>query len=155
MTFVITYKKSIMEIVNLNLKRQLLFSFLFLVLGVGAYGQNPTLPSSSANANCTSCVPTGWQKGPGTPDISNATTAAIAGSVIGAGASWNPTLPSVPNGHTRWISIRDVGNAGAEESLYAPMTNLVPNWEYEVSVYSLTAITNTISGSYLCRNLYR
>lgn len=28
------------------------------------------------------------------------------------------------------------------------MTNLVPTWEYEVLVYSLTAITNTISGSY-------
>lgn len=73
-----------MKIGDLKFKRHVLFSFMLLVFGAGVYGQNPTLPSSTANASCASCVPAGWQKGPGTPDISNATTAATAGSVIGA-----------------------------------------------------------------------
>lgn len=79
-----------MKIGNFKLKKQTLISFMFLVFGVTVYAQNATLPSSTANASCASCVPAGWQKGPGTPDISNATTAATAASVIGAGASWVP-----------------------------------------------------------------
>lgn len=85
-----------MRIGDLKLKRHVIFSFLFLVLGAGVYGQNATLASSTANANCAICVPNLWVKGPGTPDMSSGTTAATS-ATSGGGATWNPSLPAPAN----------------------------------------------------------
>ncbi|WP_128414180.1 Ig-like domain-containing protein [Chryseobacterium sp. Leaf394] len=109
-----------------------------------------TVPSSSATANCSTCVPTGWTNGSGTPDISSTTIAADT-NTAGGGAAWTNningtgtvvTLPNAPNGNTRWISIRDVGTAGQEESLSTTLGSLVIGRQYEVIVYALTATTN-------------
>lgn len=105
-----------------------------------------SVPSSLGNTNCWDCVPNvGWTKVLGTPDVSDANNAAATSN----GGLWTGRpLPLPPNGHTHWITIRDVGGAGAEEIIRTTISSLEIGKEYEVIVYSMAALTGTASGVY-------
>lgn len=105
-----------------------------------------SVPSSLGTTNCWDCVPNvGWTKVLGTPDVSDANNAA---STANGGLWTERPLPLPPNGHTHWITIRDVGGAGAEEIVRTTITGLEIGKEYEVVVYSMAALTGTASGVY-------
>lgn len=99
---------------------------------------------------CSTCVPTGWTipASGGTPDISNRTIAATT-ATAGGGANWttSPTttndlsLPLPFNSHTTWLSLRDLGQAGTQESVSTTVGGLTSGRIYEVVVFSLTAVT--------------
>ncbi len=98
-----------------------------------------TIPASDGGVNCVNCIPPGWTRLIGTPDIadSNAPGVLQAG---GYGLPWDVApLPLPPNGHTDWISLRDLGPLLTEEEIGADMSGLVIGETYEVTVYSLTA----------------
>lgn len=101
--------------------------------------------ASTKPTPCGICVPNGWTLITGTPDISNATN--VAGSdTAGGGAKWNESpLPLPPNNHTRWITIRDVGTKAGEEAIQTMMTGLTVGRDYEVVIYSLTALASAVS----------
>ncbi|TDX86862.1 Ig-like domain-containing protein [Epilithonimonas xixisoli] len=105
-----------------------------------------SVPSSLGTTNCWDCVPNvGWTKVLGTPDVSDANNAAATTN----GGLWTGRpLPLPPNGHTHWITIRDVGGAGAEEIIRTTISSLEIGKEYEVIVYSMAALTGTASGAY-------
>ncbi|MCW3168665.1 Ig-like domain-containing protein [Chryseobacterium sp. 09-1422] len=110
-----------------------------------------TIAATNGTANpCWSCAPTGWTIGAGTPDISNGTVAAaVSGTAGGGGANWtsapggttNFTIPNPPNTHTTWISLRDLGGAGTEESVTTTVGALTIGRTYEIVVFSATAVT--------------
>lgn len=113
---------------------------------------------------CQNCVPTNWVSAEvgGTPDLSTASQAAAAGTA-GGGASWRTaingggtvfTLPLPPNGHTFWLSLRDLGGGGTEESVSTVLSGLEIGREYEVVLYSLTAATGTGDASYYYAGRY-
>lgn len=141
----------------LNLKRCTLLSLLFVVFLTMQLSAQ-TIPATNGTADpCMNCVPPGWTSGAGTPDISNSTQAA-AGTTAGGGALWteNPdgggsaiTLPLPPNAHTTWLSLRDIGSAGPEESVYTTLSGLTPGRVYEVALYALTATTKTAGSASL------
>ncbi|VAW10726.1 internalin, putative [hydrothermal vent metagenome] len=117
----------------------------FLILG-GFFGLNSinaqSIPSSGGSPICSVCAPMGWGIDLGTPDISNDSQAAASGTG-GGGATWiGAPLPLPPNGHTTWISLRDLGSGGAEEIVSTDMTGLTNGLTYEVTLYTLTARTN-------------
>lgn len=132
---------------NFNLKY---FSRYFLALlfcaSSLAFAQNVPSSIRTPNTNCWDCVPnSGWVKPLGTPDVSSATIAAATSSQ-GTGQSWiGGPLPLPPNNHERWITMRDLGGAGAEEIIETTMTNLVVGREYELLIYTSTFRT---SGNY-------
>ncbi|WP_303687191.1 hypothetical protein, partial [Nonlabens dokdonensis] len=77
-----------------------------------------TISATDGGTNCGDCAPPGWIDGGGTPDISNSTNAALTGQGgAGGGATWQSVLPLPPNNHQDWLSIRDIGTVGVEESL--------------------------------------
>lgn len=104
---------------------------------------------STNNTTCSSCQPDGWFNFGGTPDMSNITTVAATGT-SGGGTKWtrSPLTPP-PNNHNKWITIRDIGNAGTEESVGTIISNLRIGKEYEVVIYSMTAQQATYSNTYL------
>ncbi|MFV9552160.1 Ig-like domain-containing protein, partial [Algibacter sp. PT7-4] len=118
--------------------------YLFAQNGLGQ-----TIPATDGNpGNCSNCAPAGWFDAGGTPDISNSTTAADAGTggggtdwVVSPGSTTNINLPLPPNGHTDWLSLRDLGSGGTEESVSTTIGGLTVGEEYEVVAYSLTAVT--------------
>ena len=128
------------------------FFYLSLLLLTIDFGYAQTFPATSGGVNCSNCVPTGWTLVAGTPDISNQTTASalVAGGNSGGGASWvaSPgsnfalTLNNPPNNHSNWLSLRDLGPAGVEETVRTTISGLTVGLEYEVIVYSLTAVTD-------------
>lgn len=63
------------------------------------------------------------------------------------------TLP--PNNHNGWITIRDVGNQGTEEAIGAPITGLIVGSEYEIVVYSMSAVQSNYSQLYLSQFTFR
>src|SRR5690554_5217589 len=91
---------------------------LLLVIGSSINSDAQSIPPTNVRSGampCAICTPTGWFNFGGTPDMSNATTAAASGT-SGGGTPWiNGPLPLPPNNHTDWITIRDIGSAGAEE----------------------------------------
>ncbi|APY00889.1 hypothetical protein BWR22_11390 [Lacinutrix venerupis] len=110
------------------------------------FGQN--IAATDGGTPCSNCAPTGWADTGGTPDISNNTTGAAPGTgggnadwVIAEGSTTNITLPLPPNNHNDWLSLRDIGTAGGEESVGTDITNLTIGKEYEVIAYSLTVVT--------------
>ncbi|WP_188508662.1 DUF7507 domain-containing protein, partial [Parapedobacter pyrenivorans] len=124
-------------------------SFLILFLFSVVIGHAQSIPSSAGTALCHTCVPNSeWVRGAGTPDVSNRNTAAASGT-SGGGTTWDAApLPLPPNGHDFWISLRDIGTAGAEEDIRTTMTGLVAGREYEVTIYSLSA-TGGYAGRYI------
>lgn len=137
-------------------------SFLFLAILI----ESQTIPASNiraAGSPCSMCVPDNWVLVGGTPDMSNQSQAASTtnGNTYGADATWVPagstptqnptvaqitTLPLPPNGHTDWITLRDLGPQLTEEVVSATMGNLVAGYTYEVTLYTLTARTNFDGG---------
>ena len=123
----------------------------------------------SGTVPCQGCTPTDWVTEGGTPDISVNNRAAATGTA-GGGASWRNAidgggslinLPLPPNGHAFWLSLRDLGGGGTEESVSTVLNNLVVGREYEVVLYSLTAATGTagdviiIQEDIICHSLIR
>ncbi|GGG46441.1 hypothetical protein GCM10011414_15110 [Croceivirga lutea] len=120
-------------------KDHLLSFFLILLFG-GMYTSNAqSIPASDGSANCAICAPPGWNVILGTPDVSDRNTAAASGT-SGGGTPWlGAPLPLPPNGHTNWISLRDLGPSGTEEIVGTTMTGLVPGVLYELQLYTLTS----------------
>ncbi|WP_394331536.1 beta strand repeat-containing protein, partial [Psychroserpens damuponensis] len=82
--------------------------------------------------NCFDCAPTAWVDFGGTPDISDAQNASTVGT-------WDDQpLPLPPNGHTSWLSLRDLGSGFTEETVGTDMTGLIPGRLYELSIFSGT-----------------
>ncbi|MFD0862551.1 Ig-like domain-containing protein, partial [Sungkyunkwania multivorans] len=111
-----------------------------------------TISATNGGSPCSNCVPPGWVDTGGTPDISNNTTAAAAGTG-GGGAQWvdspgsttNIVLSNPPNNHFDWLSLRDLGSGGIEESVTTSVAGLTVGLEYEIIAYSLTAVTETVA----------
>jgi len=130
---------------------------LMLTILISGYAAAQTISATNGTSNpCGNCVPSGWVSGGGTPDISNATTAASS-TTSGGGAKWSEnqdgggatiTLPNPPNNHNTWLSLRDIGNTGLEESVYTTLSGLTVGREYEIVVYALTSTTKTVSSTY-------
>lgn len=131
------------------------FNWLLSIAMGLTFSTNPfaqvRIPASNGTSTkpipCGICVPTGWQLITGTPDISTSTI--VAGSdTSGGGQSWtNRPLALPPNGHTNWITIRDVGTKAGEEAIQTTMSGLEVGRDYEVVIYSMTAIAAN-SGRY-------
>lgn len=131
------------------------FNWLLSIAMGLTFSTNPfaqvKIPASNGTSTkpipCGICVPTGWQLITGTPDISTSTI--VAGSdTSGGGQSWtNRPLALPPNGHTNWITIRDVGTKAGEEAIQTTMSGLEVGRDYEVVIYSMTAIAAN-SGRY-------
>ncbi|WP_299637130.1 PA14 domain-containing protein, partial [uncultured Tenacibaculum sp.] len=128
------------------------FLLLILVLCFVNQVNSQLISATNSGSNCTNCAPVGWVDSGGTPDISNRTQAAAFGGSSGGGASWvlSPgsstrlTLPLPPNNHLNWISLRDLGPSPSaiEERVSTTVNGLVSGQEYELIVYSLSAVTD-------------
>ena len=97
------------------------------------------IAATNGGSVCAKCSPPGWAVDNGTPDISDRNQAAASGT-SGGGTPWNAApLPLPPNGHTTWLSIRDLGPNLNEEIVSTDMTGLIVGYTYEISLYTLTA----------------
>ncbi|WP_152287976.1 T9SS type A sorting domain-containing protein [Flavicella marina] len=106
-----------------------------------------TIPGTGSQpATCGDCTPSGWSDNGGTPDVADRYNIGAQGT-IGTGASWVTELPLPPTGDQTWISIRDVGGLGSEESVNTTMSGLVSGQVYKLTIYSLTSITNADGGT--------
>ena len=103
-----------------------------------------TISATNGTTNCHTCAPAGWTVFSGTPDVSDATVAAATGTGRG-GTNWlNGPLPSPPitsSTHLNWITLRDIGSLGDEEIVSTNIGGLTIGDTYEVTIYSLSAIT--------------
>ena len=77
--------------------------------------------TGSSVTTCGDCTPDDWYDFLGTPDISNQFNAGGQG-YVGGEASWanlglTLTLPTPPIGGTTWITMKDLGGNGTEESV--------------------------------------
>ncbi len=130
-----------------NILRLLFFTFFVQISN--AQSISPTNLEGNKPMPCWDCAPANWFDFGGTPDMSNRNTAAASGTT-GGGATWTSApLPLPPNGHTDWISIRDIGSAGTEESVGTNITGLVSGREYEVVTYSLSSLAPSYSPNYI------
>ena len=122
-----------------------LFVFILLCLAQNILAQN--IPATNGNATrCGNCAPPGWTDNGGTPDVSDRFNAAGSGGGLGAGEAWNSSpLPLPPNGHTTWITVRDVGSLASEESVGTTITGLTVGRTYELYIYALSSTTSTYS----------
>jgi hypothetical protein len=123
-----------------------IFSFsslvFFLLILPFSKVMGQSIPATSGSARCYQCAPTGWNVITGTPDISDRNRAANIG-VGGGNATWvNAPLPLPPNGHSSWISIRDLGTLGAEEAVGSTITGLTIGRNYELIVYTMSVLSN-------------
>ncbi|MFC7356500.1 beta strand repeat-containing protein, partial [Jejudonia soesokkakensis] len=135
---------------SVNLKKRLIITFLMGFISFLSLGQSiPASNTRVAGSPCFGCVPDGWTLNIGTPDMSNDSQAAASGALGGGDAWTSAPLPLPPNGHTDWITLRDLGSSGTEEAMGTTITGLTPGAEYEIYVYSLTALTTTYSPAYI------
>ncbi|MBA5630499.1 lectin-like domain-containing protein [Moheibacter lacus] len=133
---------------NKQIYRIIFFIFLFSCQTI-AQSIPPTNVQGNKPLPCWDCAPADWYDFGGTPDMSNRNQAAASGT-SGGGATWNSApLPLPPNGHTDWITIRDIGTAGTEESVGTNITGLTIGREYEVVVYTLTSLAPSYSPNYI------
>jgi len=132
-----------MKIYNSEINIKQFLGLLFLVTGLPIISYSQSIPPTDQRVGampCAICTPTGWFNFGGTPDMSNKTTAATNGT-SGGGTSWvNGPLLLPPNNHVNWITIRDIGNGGTEESVGTNITGLTAGREYEMVAYTLSAI---------------
>lgn len=112
----------------------------------------PTNLQGNKPMPCWDCAPANWFDFGGTPDMSNRNQAAASGTT-GGGTAWSSApLPLPPNGHTNWITIRDIGPAPQiEESVGTNITGLISGREYELVIYTITSLANTYSPNYIDR----
>ncbi|MCU7618224.1 hypothetical protein NZ698_13525 [Chryseobacterium sp. PBS4-4] len=140
------------------------FLFLFICLFSNFYFAQTIAATNGTATPCGNCAPPNWADNTGTPDISNSTVAATTAAGGGGGANWtqtpggtvNFTLPTPPNTHTTWLSLRDLGGAGTQESVTTTVAGLTIGRTYEIVVFSLTAVTrnngsggNVYAGTYI------
>ncbi|WP_370012382.1 Ig-like domain-containing protein, partial [Winogradskyella sp.] len=121
------------------------FSLFFLLIGLltSNVGQGQTIAATDGGTPCSNCAPPGWVDATGTPDVSSSTQAA-APPLTGGGATWDVpgnVLPLPPNNHVDWISLRDLGPSFTEEIVSTTMTGLTAGRDYEVVLYTLSALT--------------
>ena len=102
------------------------------------------IPATDGAAGpCGDCAPAGWVDITGTPDVSDANIVSGPGGGYGAGGTWNGApLPLPPNGHTDWITIRDVGTLGTEEKIGTTLSSMVIGRDYELIVYTMSSTSN-------------
>src|SRR5690606_19184128 len=130
---------------------QNILALLFMATTMMSNAQfiSPTNVQGNKPLPCWDCAPANWFDFGGTPDMSNRNTAAASGTT-GGGTTWtNAPLPLPPNGHTDWITIRDIGSAGTEESVGTNITGLIPGREYEVVAYTLSSVAPSYSPNYI------
>ena len=126
---------------NFNISLCIALTFWLLIANQG-YSQTIS-PTNGLTSNCQDCAPPGWADNGGTPDVSDSSSAADAPPTAGGLATWKTAPLPVPlNSHQNWLSLRDLGSAGAEESIRTTVSGLVVGREYEIFTYSLTAETN-------------
>ena len=122
---------------------------LFLNFNVSA--QTPTIAPTNTKANiCGICAPTDWTyTSPATPDVSNRSQsggnfeAPATGGSLGYNATWVVgTLPQVPTNHATFISLRDVGDDFAEESIRTQISGLLPNKLYKLTLFTISPLSN-------------
>ena len=122
------------------------FSFILLLVGLLTtnISISQTIAATDGGSPCSNCAPPGWIDATGTPDISSSTQASAA-PLTGGGATWNVppgnVLPLPPNSHADWISLRDLGAAFTEEIVSTTMSGLTVGRDYEVVLYTLSALT--------------
>ncbi|CAA6818967.1 MAG: Adenylate cyclase (EC, partial [uncultured Sulfurovum sp.] len=99
-------------------------------------------PTNSRDT-CAKCTPKGWFADSGTPDVSNREHAADIGTSRGNSPWYNAPIPLPPNGHTTWVSLRDLGPANAlpEEVISTTIKGLTVGETYVVTLYTLTALS--------------
>ena len=138
--------KSLFTYCNTTKNTKYTFLLLFFLGAMQVFSQ--VISATNVSSNCNDCAPSGWIDNGGTPDVSNKEKAATFG-VGGGGSEWvaslggtNIQLPLPPNGHENWLSLRDLGPTGVEESVRTMINGLTVNRDYEVIVYSLTAVTD-------------
>ena len=129
------------------------FSLLRLIIILGVFllsyiSQGQSIPATGnttdpvGSQNCFNCAPAGWTDAGGTPDISDAVNASTVGT-------WdNQPIPLPPNGHTSWLSLRDLGPSGTEETVSTNMTGLIVGRLYEITVFSGTWLSSGYSQLY-------
>lgn len=130
---------------------QNILALLFFIITNMSNAQfiSPTNVEGNKPLPCWDCAPANWFDFGGTPDMSNRNTAAATGTT-GGGTTWtHAPLLLPPNSHTDWITIRDIGSAGAEESVGTNITGLVSGREYEVVAYTLSSMAPPYSPSYI------
>lgn len=128
---------------------------IFIMQGISAQFISPTNIQGTKPLPCFDCAPANWFDFGGTPDMSNRTTAAATGT-SGGGTTWTQSpLPLPPNGHTNWITIRDIGSAGTEESVGTNITGLTSGREYELVAYTLSSVAPSYSPNYIDRFDYQ
>ncbi|RLJ67085.1 hypothetical protein CLV86_0563, partial [Lacinutrix venerupis] len=107
-------------------------------------------PTDGAGARCGNCVPPGWLDNGGTPDISDRFNVAGTGAGLGENDAWDASpLPLPPNGHTTWLTLRDVGTLATEESVTTTITGLTVGNTYELHIYALTSTTASYSPEFI------
>ncbi|WP_159950945.1 T9SS type A sorting domain-containing protein [Polaribacter septentrionalilitoris] len=131
-----------------NLKNNKLHFAILIIFALSLTNNTnaQTIPSTGSSATtCGDCTPTGWLDFLGTPDISNATSAGGQGT-IGEEASWSATLLPPPTGDQTWITMKDLGGNGTEESVRTSMGDIVSGKVYRLTLYTMTAISNPDGG---------
>lgn len=142
---------------------QILF-YMLLCCGM-TYAQSIPASDGAPTENggtspCAVCAPTGWIRY-ATTDISDQTQGGGINSVSntlssGMGLNWIDasdnviTLPAPPNGHTSYISLRDLGQQytddgsyNIEENISTTISGLTPGAKYEVIIYAYTGRTES------------
>ena len=141
---------SLVNILDISLKPAFKTKVLFFLfcIGLSFHVLAQTFPPTNGTTNCNNCAPPGWFDAGGTPDVSSATLASSLGTgggntrwVVAPGSNTVITLPLPPNGHTNWLSLRDLGSGGTEESVSTTISSLIIGEEYEVTAYALTVVT--------------
>ena len=124
------------------------FTFIVLLTILSIQTNAQTIPSTGSSATtCGDCTPTGWLDFLGTPDISNRNVAGGQGT-IGSEATWtNAPLPLPPTGDATWITMKDLGGNGTEESVKTNMGSIVSGKVYRLTLYTMTAISNADGGT--------
>ena len=130
----------------MNRKWFITFCLSFILTGI-MHAQKISA-SNGVSSPCAICAPPNWSVISGTPDISNRNIVAASGT-SGGGQSWtNAPLPLPPNNHLTWITIRDVGTKAGEESIKTTISELMVGRDYEVVIYSLSAMADRGSTKY-------
>ena len=138
----IVLKDNFIDLLLLCKKQVMVLVLLFASLCLNAQ----SIPATNGRPPCSDCAPTGWFDNGGTPDVSNRDKAATTGTT-GGGSNWVNQLPLPPNNHVSWLSLRDLGSGGTEESVRTTVTGLTDGEVYEIVVYSLTQVTDASGGS--------